>query len=101
MCYNVRRMSKQDSKVGVRELRQNLSVYLRRVRDGEALEVTDRGRSVALLVPLPAMETPLEKLVALGRASSPEASLLDLDPPAGEPTSALSDALLESRQERL
>src|SRR5919201_1885089 len=34
-------------RVGVRELRQNLSVYLRRVRRGEALEVTERVRRVA------------------------------------------------------
>src|SRR3954452_7866564 len=39
-------------RVGVRELRQNLSVYLRRVRNGEALEVTERGRPVARLQPL-------------------------------------------------
>ena len=39
-------------RVGVRELRQNLSVYLRRVRRGEALEVTDRGQPVAVLQPI-------------------------------------------------
>ena len=33
-------------RVGVRELRQNLSVYLRRVKDGESLEVTEQGRPV-------------------------------------------------------
>ena len=31
------------TRVGVRELRQNLSVYLERVIAGERLEVTDRG----------------------------------------------------------
>ena len=39
-------------RVGVRELRQNLSVYLRRVRSGESLEVTERGRPVAVLQPI-------------------------------------------------
>lgn len=38
--------------VGVRELRQNLSKYLRRVKEGEALTVTEHGRDVARLVPL-------------------------------------------------
>jgi prevent-host-death family protein len=38
-------------KVGVRELRQNLSKYLDRVKDGESLTVTERGREVARLVP--------------------------------------------------
>lgn len=37
--------------VGVRELRQNLSKYLERVKRGEALTVTERGREVARLVP--------------------------------------------------
>ncbi len=37
--------------VGVRELRQNLSRYLRRVKAGEPLAVTERGRVVARLVP--------------------------------------------------
>jgi prevent-host-death family protein len=37
--------------VGVRELRQNLSRYLERVKDGETLTVTERGREVARLVP--------------------------------------------------
>lgn len=37
--------------VGVRELRQNLSKYLDRVKDGEALTVTERGREVARLIP--------------------------------------------------
>jgi prevent-host-death family protein len=38
--------------VGVRELRQNLSVYLRRVARGERFVVTDRREPVAELVPL-------------------------------------------------
>jgi prevent-host-death family protein len=38
--------------VGVRELRQNLSKYLRLVKAGEPLTVTERGRKVARVVPL-------------------------------------------------
>ena len=41
------------SSVGIAELRQNLSVYLRRVQAGERLTVTDHNRPVAELVPLP------------------------------------------------
>lgn len=37
--------------VGVRELRQNLSRYLDRVKAGEALIVTEHGHEVARLVP--------------------------------------------------
>jgi prevent-host-death family protein len=38
--------------IGVRELRQHASRYLDRVAHGETLEVTDRGRPVARLVPI-------------------------------------------------
>jgi prevent-host-death family protein len=41
------------ARVGVRELRQNLSVYLDRVKAGETLEVTEHGRPVARLAPNP------------------------------------------------
>jgi len=51
-------------RVGVRELRQNLSVYLRRVRRGEKLEVTERGRPVAVLQPIVAADDPLARLDA-------------------------------------
>jgi prevent-host-death family protein len=40
------------TRVGVRELRQNLSVYLRRVANGESFVVTERREPVAELVPL-------------------------------------------------
>jgi prevent-host-death family protein len=39
------------ARVDVRELRQNLSKYLNRVKAGEALTVTEHGREVARLVP--------------------------------------------------
>jgi prevent-host-death family protein len=55
-------------RVGVRELRQNLSVYLERVIGGERYEVTDRGRVVAMLIPIPPAATLVERLVAEGRA---------------------------------
>lgn len=38
--------------VGVRELKQHLSEYLRRVSDGEVIQVTDRGVPVALITPV-------------------------------------------------
>jgi prevent-host-death family protein len=56
------------AQVGVREIRQYLSVYLDRVKQGETLEVTERGRPVAVLAPLPDSLSPLQRLVAEGRA---------------------------------
>ena len=104
MCYDVRHMSETvagTSRVGIRALRQNLSVYLRRLDRGERFEITDRGRPVALLVPLAGNESPLARLVAQGRARMPARDLLDLPPPAGEPSTAASDALVADRGDRL
>jgi len=52
--------------VGIAELRQNLSFYLRKVDAGERLVVTDRNRPVAELGPAPL--EPTGDLQALSRA---------------------------------
>lgn len=69
-------------RIGVRELRQHASRYLERVEGGESLEVTDRGRPVALLVPLRA--DPWENLVRAGRVVPPteEGDVVDEEPGA-------------------
>jgi prevent-host-death family protein len=51
--------------VGIRELKNHLSRYLDRVRAGDELVVTDRGRAIARVVPL-ADERVLDRLVAEG-----------------------------------
>ena len=51
--------------VGVRELRNHLSRYLDRVRDGNELVVTDRGRAIARLVPVGG-ERVLDRLIGEG-----------------------------------
>lgn len=83
--------------VGVAELRQNLSVYLRRVERGERLVVTDRNRPIAELGPAPATDPDLDRLVAAGRVSPPLRR--DLPEPlelSGDPE-ALSRALRRVR----
>lgn len=66
-------------RIGIRELRQHASYWLRKVREGESFEVTDRGHPVALLVPAPGDE--IEQLIAAGRLSEAEGDLLDLGEP--------------------
>ena len=51
--------------VGVRELRNNLSRYLERVREGEEVVVTDRGRAIARVLPA-GTERALDRLIAEG-----------------------------------
>jgi len=88
-------------RVGVRQLRQNLSVYLRRVKRGEALEVTERGHVVARLVPARDDESVLEGLIAEGKAAPAVDSLDDLPRFRGPVGDELSRALEEERAERL
>ena len=100
MCVNMDGTSAATSRVGVRELRQNLSVYLRRIDRGERFEVTDRGRPVALLVPLPSGLSPLQRLIAEGRVRPPKGDPRDLPPPTGETNTSASEALLQDREDR-
>jgi prevent-host-death family protein len=86
-------------RVGVRELRQNLSVYLDRVKSGEILEVTERGHAVALLTPLPGPATALDRLIAAGRATAASGDVLALGAPLGKrATRRASAALAELRR---
>ena len=98
MCYGV---YMSDRRVGVRELRQNLSRYLRRVERGERLEVTEHGRPVAVLAPIGEPASPIERLVAAGRATAPSVDILALLPPKGRTSRRTSEALLEDRQDRV
>ena len=66
--------------VGVRELRQRASELLRLVEKGETVEITDRGRPVALLTPLPE-GSPLQRLRAAGDVDPAEGDLSALPPP--------------------
>ena len=54
-------------RIGVRELRQHASRYLDRVKSGETVEVTERGRLVALIVPPEPARAARERLIAEGR----------------------------------
>ena len=41
-----------NSKVGTRELKSKLSAYMRRVKNGETIIVTDRGRPIGQIIPI-------------------------------------------------
>jgi len=96
MCYIAAR-------VGIRELRQHLSVYVDRVKAGETLEVTEYGRPVALLGPLPRSDDLLDRLEREGRlVQRATVSIEEVGPPLparpGEKT--LSEILGELREDR-
>jgi prevent-host-death family protein len=86
--------------VGIAELRQNLSKYLRKVAEGERLVVTDRNRPVAELGPPPTTGSRLDQLIAEGKVKPPKrkgglAEPLKFD--LGDDPEPLSRALEEVR----
>lgn len=88
-------------RVGIRELRQNASRYIRLVKAGETLEVTERDVPVALLTPLPAdrAKTPREQLIAEGKLVPGTRDWGSLPPPKKSPTGLTSEEVLEELRE--
>jgi prevent-host-death family protein len=73
--------------IGIRDLRQNASSVLRLAERGETVQVTDRGRPVALITPLRDRDA-LEELRAAGDVSEPQGSVDDLPPALAIPRTA-------------
>ncbi|HWF74675.1 MAG TPA: type II toxin-antitoxin system prevent-host-death family antitoxin [Solirubrobacteraceae bacterium] len=88
--------------VGIRELRQRASELLRRVERGESIEITDRGRPVAVLTPVPG-DDPLARLRAAGDLAGAQAEFDDLPDPmplaagAQAPSAVLARLRLDER----
>lgn len=79
--------------VGIRALKQNASAVVAGAAAGETVTITDRGRPVALLTPIPA--SPLQGMLGSGRARAPRRDLRELAPP--EPGPDLSGELATMR----
>jgi len=89
--------------VGARELKVRLGSYLRRVRQGQTLVVTDRGRPVAELRPMPrgGRDAVLARLAAEGTVTRPTKRALSAFRPVDlEKGASLSGAVLEDRDDR-
>jgi prevent-host-death family protein len=90
-------------RIGIRELRQHASVYVDLAEKGQTVDITNRGRLVAQLVPAKEADSPLERLIAAGiiEVAQNPGDLLDIDPappvPPGRPTA--SEILLHMREE--
>ena len=87
-------------RIGVRELQQHASRWLREVQAGTSFEVTDRGQPVAMLVPIP-QKRGFEALRARGLVTEATGNLLDLPPAPPAPPGArpLSEIVIEMRGE--
>ena len=90
------------ARIGIRELRQHASVYVDLAEKGYTVDITNRGRLVAQLVPVREPGSPLERLIAAGIIEPAEegGGVGDLDPypapAAGQPTA--SEILSRIRQ---
>jgi prevent-host-death family protein len=93
--------------IGVRELRQNASKYLDRVKQGESIEVTERGVPVAVLGPVQAERVSLvDRLIAEGRLTPAKQDITEwlkknppipADPDYDGPTA--TEILIQMREE--
>jgi antitoxin (DNA-binding transcriptional repressor) of toxin-antitoxin stability system len=95
-------------RIGIRELRQHASIYVDLVERGYTVDITNRGRLVAQMVPVRQPNSPLERWIAAGvvERAEEEGSVLDVDPyppsaankvAAGEPNA--SETLRQLRAE--
>src|ERR1700730_16125541 len=72
-------------RIGIRELRQHASVYVDLVERGYTVDITNRGRLVAQMIPVRDPESPLERWIARGviERAEDEGSILEIDPYTG------------------
>lgn len=87
-CY---RVDMKSNSVGLRELRQQASAVLKRVVQGEVIEVTDHGHPIARIVPL--RPGALAQMVSEGRSTGAGADLLDLAGTLGLPAEGAGPVL--------
>lgn len=92
------------SRVGVKELKNRLTYYLRRTQNGEEIIVTDRGRPIALLQQIEAgkpesREALLAQLAATGKIILPTATPNKRLKPMAYRGSSVGRAVVEDRDE--
>ena len=81
-------------RIGIRELRQHASIYVDLAEKGYTVDITNRGRLVAQLVPVTEPGSPLERLIAAGiiEAAEEPGGADGLEPypapPAGQPNAS-------------
>jgi len=89
--------------IGSRELKTRLGGYLRQVRQGRTLVITDRGEPVAELRPVRRSgddHAALERLQLLGTVTRQEDRPLAPFRPVRSRGSPISEAILEDRDDR-
>lgn len=84
--------------IGLRELNQNPSKAVARVRAGASIIVTDRGKPVLRMVPEVEHPSTLQRMISAGEVRPPtEQGMPDLVPELAPEIESLSDLLVASR----
>jgi prevent-host-death family protein len=82
--------------VGIRALKQNASAVVADVAGGEAVTITDRGRPVAQMIPIPTSN--LQLMIDSGRARPPSRDIGDLSAPESGPSLSAELALMRDAE---
>ena len=90
----------RETSVGTRELKNHLSAYLRRVKAGETVTITERGKPVGQIVPIQAdLTSRLKKMAEAGVIEWNGQSLPPYQPKAvNRSQQLLSDLVIEQRE---
>jgi prevent-host-death family protein len=88
------------NRIGVREIRQDASIILARVEEGEEFIITNRGVPVARLLPIDVDDNALiEEMIANGDIVEADGNLWDLPLPTYKVTGkSATQQLIEERE---
>jgi len=84
--------------VGVRDLKNNLSRYLERVKLGDLIVVTDHGRPVAHLVSVDKGDSKMSDLVADGIIQAPKSQVRELPKRRIQSKGSVSELVIAERR---
>ena len=85
--------------IGLRELNQNPSQAVARVRAGESILVTDRGVPVMRMEPEPEQVGTLQRMVRDGQVRAPaERGMPDVIPELGDDANSMAELLIADRE---
>jgi len=87
-------------RIGIRELRQHASVYVDLAEQGYTVDITNRGRLVARLVPVKELGSPLERLIAAGivEAAEEPGGIGDIEPYPASPVGSAAGGQSRNRR---
>jgi len=90
----------QKNQVGTRELKNKLSEYMRRVKAGETIIVTEHGRTIGQIIPVkPTTEERIQSMVAAGLAEWNGQKLPPYTPNVkNKADKQVSDLVIENRE---